>query len=139
MSAELCPRFHKAIELVGGRWTGAILRVLMDRPLRFAELRATIPEISDRMLSERLHGLEREGVLTRAVLPDSPIRVEYALTQKGRELQVSLDAVARWAERWITPGEVRADAATAPRRAEPPAPARRRSAAGRPTRTARRT
>jgi DNA-binding HxlR family transcriptional regulator len=135
MSSALCPRFHKAIELVGGRWTGAILRMLMDGPHRFAELREAVPSISDRMLSERLHVLEQEGVVTRAVLPDPPIRVEYALTQKGQELHMSLDAVARWAERWISPDEVSPAAAPL----APPAPRRlRRSFSRRTTRTARR-
>ena len=98
---QLCPRFHRAIELIGGRWTGPILRLLMDGPSRFAELRDAIPNISDRMLSERLHDLEAEGIVVRTVLPESPIRVEYALSQKGRELQASLDAVGKWAEKWI--------------------------------------
>lgn len=128
MASALCPRFHKAIELVGGRWTGAILRMLMDGPQRFAELRAAVPSISDRMLSERLHVLEQEGIVTRAVLPDPPIHVEYALTPKGLELQVSLDAIARWAERWISKEEV-APAAAPP---APPAPRRTRRRVSRP-------
>src|SRR5947208_1793199 len=101
MSGSLCPRFHKAIELIGGRWTGPILQLLMAGPSRFAELRDSIPKISDRMLSERLHELESEGLVTRSVIPESPVRVEYALTPKGRELQSSLEAVGRWAEKWI--------------------------------------
>jgi DNA-binding HxlR family transcriptional regulator len=103
MSA-LCPRFHKAIELIGGRWTGAVVRLLMSGRARFAELGAAIPEISDRMLSERLRILESEGIITRHGLPDPPIRVEYELTQKGKELQKSLEAISHWAERWIEPG-----------------------------------
>jgi len=99
----LCPRFHKAIELIGGRWTGPILQLLMGGPSRFAELRDSIPHISDRMLSERLHELESEGLVTRSVIPESPVRVEYAITPKGRELQTSLEAVGRWAEKWIAP------------------------------------
>ena len=97
----LCPRFHKAIELIGGRWTGALVRLLMGGRARFAELRDAIPEISDRMLSERLRVLEAEGIITRHVLPDPPIRVEYELPQKGKELQKSLEAIGQWAERWI--------------------------------------
>ena len=100
-SHSLCPRFHRAIELIGGRWTGPILQILMAGPARFAELRDSIPKISDRMLSERLRELEREEIVIRSVIPDSPVRVEYALTKKGRELQTSLEAVGRWAERWI--------------------------------------
>ncbi len=103
MSA-LCPRFHKAIELIGGRWTGALVRLLMGGRARFAELRDAIPEISDRMLSERLRILESEGIISRHVLPDPPIRVEYELTQKGKDLQKSLEAIGHWAEKWIEPG-----------------------------------
>jgi DNA-binding HxlR family transcriptional regulator len=99
----LCPRFHKAIELIGSRWTGAVLRLLMGGRARFAELRDSIPDISDRMLSERLRILEEEGIIERHVLPDPPIKVEYELTQKGRELQRSLEAIASWAEKWVAP------------------------------------
>ncbi|MEO8070175.1 MAG: helix-turn-helix domain-containing protein [Acidobacteriota bacterium] len=95
----LCPRFHRAIELVGGRWTGAILHLLMSGSTRFSELRNAIPEISDRMLSERLRVLEAEGLVVRTVIPETPVRIEYALTNKGHELQASLNA--RWAERWL--------------------------------------
>ena len=99
---HLCPRFHRAIELIGGRWTGPILQILLAGPARFAELRDSIPQISDRMLSERLRELEAEELVVRAVIPASPVRVEYRLSEKGRELQAPLDAVGRWAERWIT-------------------------------------
>jgi DNA-binding HxlR family transcriptional regulator len=101
MSAALCPRFHKAIELVGSRWTGAVLQVLLSGRARFTDVRDAIPQISDRMLSERLRALEVEGIVLRHVIPESPIRVEYELTEKGRELQASLLAIARWAERWL--------------------------------------
>ena len=122
---RLCPRFHKAIELIGSRWTGPIVQLLMAGPQRYAELRADIPHISDRMLSERLHVLETEGIVSRRVLPDPPIRVEYALTDKGRELQASLVAIGRWAERWIEPA--------APAAATKPA-GRKQRGAGRETR-----
>jgi len=101
-AANLCPRFHVAVELIGGRWTGAIINRLLGGRARYNELRAAIPEISDRMLSERLRALEGEGVLTRTVVPESPVRVEYDLTAKGRALQESLDAIGKWATRWIS-------------------------------------
>jgi DNA-binding HxlR family transcriptional regulator len=101
MNGTLCPRFHKAIELIGSRWTGAVLRLLMGGRARFAELRDSIPDISDRMLSERLRILEEEGLIERHVLPDPPIKVEYELTQKGRELNSSLAAIGTWAEKWL--------------------------------------
>jgi DNA-binding HxlR family transcriptional regulator len=100
--SPICPKFHRAIELVGSRWTGAVLQVLMAGPSRFSTLRSAVGDISDRMLSERLRELEREAIVSRTVLPDPPIRVEYALTDKGRELQTTLLAVARWADRWVT-------------------------------------
>jgi DNA-binding HxlR family transcriptional regulator len=116
MCAELCARFHKAIELVGSRWTGAVLQVLLSGRARFTEVRDAIPQISDRMLSERLRELEAEGIVARHVIPESPIRVEYELTEKGRELQASLVAVSRWAERWL-PLEPGAKPAAQPQRA----------------------
>ena len=131
VTRTLCPRFHRAIELVGGRWTGAVLQLLLGGPARFAELRASIPQISDRMLAERLQELEQEGILSRAVLPTSPVRVEYTLTQKGRELQRSLEAISVWAEKWVP-----VDPAPARRPAGPPAarPARGARSAARATR-----
>jgi DNA-binding HxlR family transcriptional regulator len=98
---SICPKFHKAIELVGSRWTGAVLQVLMTGPARFSTIRSAVGDISDRMLSERLRELEREAIVSRTVLPDSPVRVEYGLTEKGHELHTTLAAVARWAERWV--------------------------------------
>jgi DNA-binding HxlR family transcriptional regulator len=99
--SPICPKFHKAIELVGSRWTGAILQVLMAGPARFSTIREAVGDISDRMLSERLQELEREAIVSRTVLTEPPIRVEYALTGKGHELQSTLAAIARWAERWV--------------------------------------
>jgi DNA-binding HxlR family transcriptional regulator len=100
-TVALCPRFHKAIELIGGRWTGPVLQVLLAGPARFADLRAAIPHISDRMLSERLRELEAEDIVRRTVIPETPVRIAYDLTDKGRELQASLVAIGKWAERWV--------------------------------------
>ena len=98
----LCARFHRASELIGRRWTGAILFILLQSPrCRFATLRAAVPDITDRMLSERLQELEHEGIVERTVVPDTPVRVEYALTRKGRALASAIDALAAWAEKWI--------------------------------------
>ena len=104
----LCPRYHLAVELLGRRWAGAIVRVLLDGPRRYNEVRGLIPDISDRMLSERLRELEEAGVLTRRVLPEPPVRVEYQLTDKGRALEGAIDAIGKWAEQWIAlPGGTR--------------------------------
>ena len=99
--ADLCPRFHRAVELIGRRWTGAIIRILLPGPRRFNELLAAIPGLSDRLLTERLRELEAAGIIAREVRPESPVQVVYELTPQGRELQEPLDAIGRWAERWI--------------------------------------
>ena len=99
----LCPRFHAAIELIGRRWTGAIIYLLLQERRRFAELRDGIPDITDRMLSERLQELEGEGVVARTVIPDTPVRVEYSLTKKGRALAGAIEAIGEWAHKWTEP------------------------------------
>lgn len=97
----VCSRFHRAVELIGSRWTGAIIQTLLAGKTRYALIKAAIPDITDRMLSERLRSLESEGLLTRSVLPQSPVRVEYELTPKGRSLEGALHEIGAWAERWI--------------------------------------
>ena len=129
-AANICPRFHHAVELVGGRWTGAIINRLLAGRARYNELRAAIPDISDRMLSERLRVLETEGVLTRTVVPESPVRVEYELTAKGRALEEAIGAIGKWATRWISEEDLARNAGPSaqetsrPRRTSPPAPKR---------------
>jgi DNA-binding HxlR family transcriptional regulator len=113
----LCTRFHRASEMIGRRWTGAIIFVLLKSRCRFATLRDAIPDITDRMLSERLQELEHEGIVERTVIPDTPVRVEYALTRKGRALAAAIDAIADWAHRWMdeAPGPTSARKASAGR------------------------
>ena len=99
--SQVCSRFHRAIELIGSRWTGAILQTLFQGRTRYGAIKAAIPDLTDRMLSERLRSLEAEDLVLRIVVPDSPVRVEYDLTPKGRELQDALKEIGAWAERWI--------------------------------------
>jgi DNA-binding HxlR family transcriptional regulator len=99
-SPELCSRFHRASELIGRRWTGAIIFILLKARCRYATLRDAIPDITDRMLSDRLQELEAEGIIERTVVPEVPVKVEYALTKKGRALAGAIDAIADWAEKW---------------------------------------
>ena len=89
----LCSRFHRASELIGRRWTGAIIFILLKSRCRFATLRDAIPDITDRMLCDRLQALEREGIVERTVVPKTPVRVEYALTKKGRALASAINAI----------------------------------------------
>ena len=100
-TSQVCSRFHRAIELIGSRWTGAILQTLLQGRCRYAAIKGAIPDITDRMLSERLRSLEVEGLVERAVIPETPVRVEYELTTKGHELQNALREIGSWAERWI--------------------------------------
>jgi DNA-binding HxlR family transcriptional regulator len=96
-----CSLYHRAVELVGKRWTGAILLVLLDGPAHFSEIRALVPDISDRLLSERLKELEAEDIVERSVLDGSPVRVEYAVTPKGRALEPTVHALKSWAREWL--------------------------------------
>ena len=108
----LCTHFHHAIELIGRRWTGAIISLLLQSRCRFAILRDAIPDITDRMLSDRLQELEKEGIVERTVIPETPVRVEYSLTKKGRALATAVEAISDWAHKWGS-----APAAAAPARA----------------------
>jgi DNA-binding HxlR family transcriptional regulator len=98
-----CPLYHEAVELIGRRWTGAIVSVLLDGgPMRFTQIAAAVPDLSDRLLSERLKDLEANGVVERQVEPGPPIRVRYALTAKGRSLEPAVVELRAWAQRWIS-------------------------------------
>jgi DNA-binding HxlR family transcriptional regulator len=97
-----CPRYHEAIELVGKRWTGAIVHVLFFvGPMRFSEIAQAVPELSDRLLSQRMKELESRGLVERRVLDGSPVRVQYALTPMGRDLGPALSEIKAWAHRWL--------------------------------------
>ena len=97
-----CPLYHEAVELIGRRWTGAILAVLLDHgALRFSEIAAAVPELSDRLLSERMKELESRGLVARHVEPGPPVRVSYELTAMGRELQPAVTELRSWAQQWL--------------------------------------
>jgi len=89
--------------LIGKRWTGAIISVLLNGPRRFNELMSAIPGISDRLLTERLRELETEELIVRRVEAGSPVRVVYELTCAGAELKAPIDSLGQWAEKWIGP------------------------------------
>ncbi|MGB7587461.1 MAG: helix-turn-helix domain-containing protein [Solirubrobacterales bacterium] len=96
----VCPHFHAAIELIGKRWTGAIVCALTEGPLRFAELARAIPGLSDRLLSQRLRELEVKGLVVREVEVGSPVHVTYSLTKMGSELRPAIAELRSWAQRW---------------------------------------
>src|SRR5918994_623415 len=100
MQGAVCPHFHHAIELIGKRWTGAIVCALTEGSMRYAELRKAVPGLSDRLLSQRLRELEEEGLVEREVEAGTPVRVVYSLTQAGQELHPGLSELKSWARRW---------------------------------------
>ena len=101
-ACSCCPQLHQAVELIGRRWSGAIIEVLrQDGPLRFSALVAAIPGLSDRLCSERVKELEARGIIERTVHSGPPIRVEYALTPMGRGLGPALAELKSWAQHWL--------------------------------------
>jgi DNA-binding HxlR family transcriptional regulator len=109
-----CPLYHEAVELIGRRWTGAIVEVLMQssKPLRFSEISACVPELSDRLLSERMKELESRGVVDRIVTDGPPVRVTYELTPMGRSLGPALGEIKAWARQWLAAVAAQDPAAT---------------------------
>ena len=98
---QVCARFHAAIEMIGTRWTGAILRAIFTGHHRYAEIKAAIPGVSDTMLASRLRTLESEGLIERLVVPTSSVQVQYQLTEMGRDLAPVIEAVTKWSHKWI--------------------------------------
>lgn len=97
----MCPKYEAGIEILGKRWTGLIIRVLLGGPKRFRDIKEIVPEMSDKMLTERLKQLEAAGILIRHVYPETPVRVEYRLSEKGKDLQKVVESIQAWAERWM--------------------------------------
>ena len=99
-SGSVCPHFHAAIELIGKRWTGAIVCALTAQPMRFGELGKAVPGLSDRLLSQRLRELEEEGLVEREVEAGTPVRVTYSLTAIGEQLGPAIGELRSWAKLW---------------------------------------
>lgn len=95
-----CAQYTRAIEIIGKRWSGAIIRSMLAGSSRYSEILGDVPGLSDRLLSERLKELEAEGIVERHVTPTTPVRIEYTLTKKGESLGSVIRAVAKWVEAW---------------------------------------
>src|SRR5208283_5854677 len=98
--SEFCFSYASLMDLLGRRWMGIILRVLMTGPHRFSEILAAVPGLSDPLLTQRLRDLEARSLVDRRVLPTSPVRVEYELTEAGRDLERAVRVLSEWAEKW---------------------------------------
>ena len=105
--AAYCPAYTRAIEIIGRRWTGAVLRSMLAGASRFSEILGQVPGLSDRLLSERLKELEAEGIVERRVTPSTPVRIEYVLTEEGQGLGAVVHAVADWASAWAEEPDTR--------------------------------
>jgi DNA-binding HxlR family transcriptional regulator len=99
----VCAIYHQAVELIGKRWTGAIVSILMRGPVRFNVLVSAVPGMSERLCADRLRELEAAGLVSRRVLPGPPVGVEYALTEAGQDLNEAIEALGKWAHRWLEP------------------------------------
>jgi DNA-binding HxlR family transcriptional regulator len=97
----LCEKVELSQQLIGKKWVNLIIHTLMDEPKRFSEIQTFIPDLSKRMLNERMKELEECGIIIRNVITERPIRTEYSLTRKGVELGRALKVVEEWAERWL--------------------------------------
>lgn len=100
----LCPKFQKAVEILSKRWNALIINQLMSGSQRFCTINSSMP-ISGRLLSERLKELENEGIVSREVFPEVPVRVEYTLTDKGFALQNVFKGINQWAQEWVRTNE----------------------------------
>ena len=98
----VCESFQEAAQLVGRRWVPQIVWVLLGGARRYSILKDAIPEISDTLLSERLRELEAAGIVTRSVTPSTPVLIEYALSERGRDLATVIEGLSAWADRWAT-------------------------------------
>ena len=102
MSDEsICPKFEKALSILNKRWTGLIIFQLLNGAHRFNGLESSIG-VSGRVLSERLKNLEHEGIVKRSVYDETPVRIEYSLTEKGIALEPLLKEIQIWSNEWIS-------------------------------------
>ncbi|MGV3489329.1 MAG: winged helix-turn-helix transcriptional regulator [Tuberibacillus sp.] len=102
VDTKMCPKFESAFEILGKRWTGLIIQSLLAGCHRFGDMSEMIPQMSDRMLVERLKELEAADIVKRTVYPETPVRIEYELTEKGKDLGAVMDQVQKWADKWVT-------------------------------------
>ncbi|WP_151733950.1 winged helix-turn-helix transcriptional regulator ['Paenibacillus yunnanensis' Narsing Rao et al. 2020] len=98
---EMCPRFERAVDVLSKRWVALIVFVLMQGPRRFGEIEGCLKSLSGKVLSDRLKEMEQEGIIQRTVYPETPVRIEYSLTDKGNALAPILGEISNWSSEWI--------------------------------------
>jgi DNA-binding HxlR family transcriptional regulator len=95
--SHMCPKYEVTMDVLGKRWTGLMIRVLLGGPRRFKDIKEQIPDMSDKMLTDRLKELETQGT----VYPETPVRIEYELTGKGKALENVIESIQDWSEQWV--------------------------------------
>ena len=99
-TTQLCPKFEKAMSILSQRWTGLVIFQLLNGSHRFCTIESSIG-ISSRLLSDRLKNLENEGIVKRDVYPETPIRIEYSLTEKGLAMEPLMNELEQWSQTWL--------------------------------------
>ena len=97
---EMCPRFEKAVNILSQRWTALVIYQMLESPKRFGEIQSAIG-VSGKVLSDRLKNMEQEGLIKRDVYHETPVVIEYSLTQKGESLEPVLRDIENWSKEWI--------------------------------------
>ena len=100
-TSQKCTQVEHVFSILDKKWMGLIVEVLLEGPQRYKDIAAKIPTISDRILVERLKELADNDILVRDVYPDSQVRVEYSLTEKGYSLKNVMSEVHIWADKWM--------------------------------------
>jgi DNA-binding HxlR family transcriptional regulator len=100
MNDKLCPKMELTLELLGKKWVALVVFSLLSGPKKFSEIEKYIPGLSSRMLAERLKELEKTEVVVKTIYPETPIKIEYSLSQKGIDLTQTFNAIGEWAEKW---------------------------------------
>ena len=99
--SRMCPKYEASVDILGKRWTCLIIRVLLGGPKRFKEIIEQIPCMSDKMLTDRMKELEEGGLVKRNVYPEKPVRIEYELTFKGKDLEGVIESIQDWSSKWM--------------------------------------
>lgn len=102
---DICPRFEKAISILSQRWTALLIYQLLAGPQRFGTIQSSVG-ISGKVLSERLKEMEKQGMIKRKVIPETPVIIEYSLTDKGVAIEPVLREVEKWSQQWISADEI---------------------------------
>jgi len=100
MSNKLCPKMEHTLVLLGKKWTGLIVLSLLSGSQKFTEMEKFITGISPRLLTERLKELICENIIEKNVYPETPIKIEYKLTEKGIGLSATYKKISEWTEKW---------------------------------------